>query len=509
MKIKLFSISLLALCFAENAFATDPRERVKNGKRQRAETNNYNDDESRNNDSNNNDSNDNDNDGRNNNDNVGFESGADFDSPEWKRRCQEANDAHAEEIKTKKACRDPEGLQSLIGRFIIKKKKDFASSDGTILSGQERIDFTERFKLIISKYNLAAGSKDRIIDAMSAIVKKEQNFTTPCYETICEELVVRESQKYFEALGSRAQLRLIEEDGLTEATKKIVTKINLTFVLRGLSTERIVKIFENLKKFSNLTHLDLSDNWLGGKVEAVKAFAQALENLTHLDLNGNNLGENVEVAKDFAQALEKLENLTHLYLDGNDLGENVEVAKAFAQALEKLENLTHLDLNGNDLGENVEVAKAFAQALEKLENLTRLGLGDNKLGRKVEATKAFAQALKPLLKITYLDLSCNNLGENVEATKAFAPALKLLVNLKDLDLSDNHFSNEPEAAKALAPALKLLINLQNLDLSDNDEFEDEVSANPEVVKEFDEVCLVLFANNPSITIYAPELDEDL
>ncbi|KKL76506.1 hypothetical protein LCGC14_2044210 [marine sediment metagenome] len=225
-------------------------------------------------------------------------------------------------------------------------------------------------------------------------------------------------------------------------TNAVVSKLDLSSCMIGKSVGVLEHPFKNNY---TITHLDLSDNNIGAEfmflanvlkdtplkylnlrsnritakgIAALAAFLITNRTMTHLDLSENNLGGNLlhENAISLGQAIGKNKSLTHLCLSGNKF--NYSDAKALAKqpltssSLAKNSSLTHLDLSANEIG--FFGLCLFLQGLETNQALTHLDLSSNQI--ECNATKRI-EILKNNLKnnaIVMLDLSENKITADVQ-----------------------------------------------------------------------------------------------
>lgn len=235
-----------------------------------------------------------------------------------------------------------------------------------------------------------------------------------------------------------------------------------------LSPSNTRKIIEFCKAFchdsslNSLTHLDLSDNFLGGMGLPTLLNSPLINSLTHLDLSSNSLGrEGVDI---IAQS-SSLRFLTELSLAGNGLDD---VAVGRLAASKSHGRLKEINLSYNKItSEGIEL---MAQS-PWLENLQRLYLSnggpDERLGPRGAAILANAPWFQNL---TELVLCNQSLGDAGVAALAMAPRN---AKFEQLDFGDNiersdrpHIRNPMSDAAAVifAKAFPCLEQLRSLRL---------------------------------------------
>ncbi|MFN7663072.1 MAG: hypothetical protein ACK5PQ_05085 [Alphaproteobacteria bacterium] len=177
-----------------------------------------------------------------------------------------------------------------------------------------------------------------------------------------------------------------------------------------------------------LTHLSLIDCGLQAPelLTTLAGDPKSLPNLTHLNLSGNFIGDKGVIA--LAKALQHLTKLTCLNLELNDTGD--EGAHALAKAISAhCPNLTDLDLGYNQITD--EGTRALAQALfaGRPPKFAKLSLSDNHI--RDEGARALAQALQYHTKLTRLYLNENRMGDEgalaLQALQKANPTLNLVI----------------------------------------------------------------------------------
>ena len=202
-----------------------------------------------------------------------------------------------------------------------------------------------------------------------------------------------------------------------------VSEVNLHF--KGLSGE----IPAELGNLANLTHLNLSTNFMSGLSGEIPSELGNLANLTYLNLSGNELSGTIP------SELGNLTNLTYLNLSANYLSGTI------PSELGNLTNLTHLNLSGNELSGTIP------SELGNLTNLTYLNLSVNELSGEI------LSELGNLTNLKYLDLDYNELSGEIPSE------LGNLTNLEELNLRGNELSGE------IPSELGNLTNLKYLNLA--------------------------------------------
>ncbi|WRX08337.1 Protein kinase domain - like 10 [Theobroma cacao] len=184
----------------------------------------------------------------------------------------------------------------------------------------------------------------------------------------------------------------------------------------------------NISNLSRLTHIDLSFNYLHGRLSLRLGNLIRLE---YIDFSHDQINGSIPVE------IGKLKNLVTLYL--NDCG----LFDSIPSTLSELTNLENLDLSNNSLSGSIP------SILSELTNLKNLNLSNNFLSGSIRST------LSALTNLVTLDLSFNSLSGSIPS------ALGKLTNLVTLDLSGNYLSG------SIPSALGKLTNLVTLDLFRN------------------------------------------
>ncbi len=204
--------------------------------------------------------------------------------------------------------------------------------------------------------------------------------------------------------------------------------------LNLITPKNIELILNNLGKYTNLQHLDLSSN----QITEIKGLDK-LVNLQELYLNNNKISE--------IKGLDNLVNLKKLHLKNNQITE--------IKGLDNLINLQELCLTNNCITE----IKGF----DNLVNLQILYLSYNKITE--------IKGLDNLVNLQELYLRNNEIK-----------GLDNLVNLQKLDLSNNKITE--------IKGLDNLVNLQQLDLSNN-----KIKDLPLVLCNFKNIKYFYYVNN--------------
>jgi Ran GTPase-activating protein (RanGAP) involved in mRNA processing and transport len=168
-----------------------------------------------------------------------------------------------------------------------------------------------------------------------------------------------------------------------------------------------------MASLTSITHLDLSDNYIGGA--GIKIIASGLKNmtsLTHLDLSRNEFGTNGFL--DVVSAMKVLNSLTYLELAANKIQKLG--CLALVAALDSLQGLQHLGLNYNNFGD--AGVSALISALPTLTNLSELNLMGT--GFKKIAFKALKSVLPALVSLKQLTLDYCHAGFPELTTIMFA-----------------------------------------------------------------------------------------
>ncbi len=230
-------------------------------------------------------------------------------------------------------------------------------------------------------------------------------------------------------------------------------------------------LITEISNLSNLTHLDLSRNYMQEKSVAALAFLFGKSTqLIHLEFGDNRMGE--QEVKILAPEIGKLNHLKYLGMRGdisrgNRLGEKG--AAVLLPEIVKLKQLVSLNLNDNDIGE--ENIIFFAPQLGELKQLKYLGLNRNNIGEK--GAIALASPIGGLKQLEHLDSGGNEIeGEGndmgEEGAVVFLPQVGSLNKLTQLNLADNQIGEK--GADALIHQIKNLqgfIYLISLDLGGN------------------------------------------
>ncbi len=234
-------------------------------------------------------------------------------------------------------------------------------------------------------------------------------------------------------------------------TNAVVSKLDLSSCMIGKSVGVLEHPFKNN---CTITHLDLSDN----NIDAEFMFlANVLKDtpLKYLNLRSNRI--TARGIAGLAAFIKTNRTMTHLDLSENNLGGNLlnENAISLGEAIGKNKSLTHLCLSGNKF--NYLAAHALASSsLAKNSSLTHLDLSANEIG--FFGLSYFLQGLETNQTLTHLDFSANQI-ECINAKKI--EYLKKLINnnaLQVLDLSENKITDD--AQKALKGLEESKPNLQ-------------------------------------------------
>ncbi len=207
----------------------------------------------------------------------------------------------------------------------------------------------------------------------------------------------------------------------------------------NLSNNQLTTLPESIAKLTHLTSLNLGYN----KLTALHNIS-ALTNLKRLDLGGNQLTE-------LPENIGKLTNLTHLHLNNNQL-------KTLPETIKELTNLTLLNLRNNLLKTPLPEGMynpyqgpqiiPLPYEMRYLTNLTTLYLGHNELTK-------IPEHVIDLNKLTLLDLQDNML-------KTLPESINYLTELKTLDLSTNLLQSIPENIGHLKHLNTLRLNKNQL-----------------------------------------------
>ena len=244
--------------------------------------------------------------------------------------------------------------------------------------------------------------------------------------------------------------------GLAEALKQNTGLARLDLASNKIYDDGAAVLAEALKQNTSLTRLYLANNMIRGHGTA--RLAEALKgntNLRRLNLSKNQISD--QDAAGLAEALKQNGSLTRLDLAGNTIHDDG--AAGLAEALKHNTSLTQLDLGDNSISD--QGAAGLAEALKQSTSLTRLHLSENSISDQGAA--GLAEALKQSTSLTRLHLSENSIRD--QGAAALAEALKQNTSLTQLDLSKNQINDQ--GAAGLAEALKQNTTLIQLDLSRN------------------------------------------
>lgn len=191
-----------------------------------------------------------------------------------------------------------------------------------------------------------------------------------------------------------------------------ITKLNLVGVSSNsalpqyerINESSIITLVQSLKHMTQLTDLDLSENFAQFndhiQHELVSSLV-VLTDLTALTLRNNYI--NAEHAIALALNFKYMKNLTKLYLGRNFIGPKG--ATAIGQNLIHLINLTHFCIGWNNIGS--QGGKAIAEGLTHLKNLKYLDI--SYIDVYFDIAKILAQNITHLKNLTYLNfISADN-----------------------------------------------------------------------------------------------------
>ena len=224
-------------------------------------------------------------------------------------------------------------------------------------------------------------------------------------------------------INTLQSLTSLNVDSPSLIIEKIDSLINLTS-LSIRNNNHMTDIANQLSKLKNLTHLDISENWINDRFESLLELKQ----LTSLDISGNLIS---------MKYIEHICQLKHLKKLGLRHTRSDTIGAEVAQCLSQLTNLTDLNILDYKIGVKGGVF------IGKLTNLTKLDIRSNDIG--IEGSLF----MEKLYNLTFLDVSYNNIGD------AGAQIVGQLKNLTCLHADCNDFG--PSGAKVLSKLAKLKI----------------------------------------------------
>ncbi|RUS22832.1 hypothetical protein BC937DRAFT_86469 [Endogone sp. FLAS-F59071] len=243
-----------------------------------------------------------------------------------------------------------------------------------------------------------------------------------------------------------------EEVALVRLLEESTTSTELDLSSKGIQDRASRILAEFLKKATNLTKLDISDNNFGTLLCRTLAGSLRSMNLTELIITDNTL--EAEEVRILAKSLERNTTLTKLIIGHN--GYSDEGARILANYLKNNETLIELDIKQNLI--HKEGAKALAELLAQNKTLTKLNFERNVIEN--EGAEALAWALRQNTTLTELNLTWNSI--TAKGAAALAKALKQNTTLTQLNLRDNDLHEE--GARVLAEFLKQNASLTDLNL---------------------------------------------
>ena len=160
------------------------------------------------------------------------------------------------------------------------------------------------------------------------------------------------------------------------------------------------KFFETIGQLFNLLHLQLKTLKLPKKGKLISLTINNLSELTHLDLSDNFLND--DDARDLSTSLKSKIKLEVLNLSHNEFS-NVG-ANHISKFLSSLENLKELKLSYNQFGSGHQI---IFSSLKFLKNLINIEFESTNLKDSL-AIKELSSSIKILRKLRYLNLKFNN-----------------------------------------------------------------------------------------------------
>ena len=227
-----------------------------------------------------------------------------------------------------------------------------------------------------------------------------------------------------------------------------------------IDDKRIALLSKTLSVNTALTHLNLSNNYIGDS-GATSLFQVLSVNttLTHLNLSNNNIGDSGSPSLFLVLSVNT--TLTHLNLSNNGIGDSG--AASLSGALSDNVTLTHLNLSSN--GICASGAASLSQALSVNTTLTHLNLKWNVVGASGAAS--LSEALSVNTTLTHLNLVWNVVGASGAAS--LSRALSANTSLAHLNLNCNQIGDS--GAISLSQALSVNTSLTYLNLGFNNIFD--------------------------------------
>lgn len=231
-------------------------------------------------------------------------------------------------------------------------------------------------------------------------------------------------------------------------------------------------LFEGQDKLTNITHLDISYNYIFGD-----EYKHATLNMSKLQML--DIGHTSWKLHGISEALSSAHNLQTIKF--TDSRSRVDAAVASFEHLQRLKQLQAIILDFSDVNDShVEI---FSKYVTNMHSLRVLDLGSNSITSR--GLHMLLEALHRLEDFHHLDLSYNQIsvfdldanldhirylslagnGMGADGAQSLASAMKHIPSVVHLDLSDNKLTSA--GALALVHELHLLSNLQHLDLSYN------------------------------------------
>ena len=224
----------------------------------------------------------------------------------------------------------------------------------------------------------------------------------------------------------------------------------------NLSTLNAIKIFKGLKNITQLVAIDLSDNMITD--EAADELAIVLYHNNSLQIF--NLSSNHLTSKGCVKVMDGMNNI--LCLKKLDISYNqitCEAADSISTFLSHSNELEELMLNNNDFSDTVFLFERIQTA-----KLSKLDISNNKIGSLIVLTGEIPNALVRNSDLVELNLSGNDFESDDVIT--ILNGMEKILNLQRFNISRNSITCR--AADNIAKVLSHNTNLQELCLSDND-----------------------------------------
>lgn len=245
-----------------------------------------------------------------------------------------------------------------------------------------------------------------------------------------------------------------------------IKKLDLSNNNIGRNSDGLRFLSHLLSNVTSLTHLDLSDNYIGVLNENntlnIGHGISFLTQLRFLDLSNNQIGRwGSEGMIGLSESISALTQLVFLNISNNFIGyTDSRGTAALGESLPSLKQLQYLDLSVNAIEwTDSNGTIPFSNGLSNIMNLKYLNLYGNQIGLwDSRGTQSLGHSVSNLKSLQFLGMGYNSIGMiDSYGVLALGQGLRFLTQMTFLDLSQNFIGSE-----GLQPLVESLYNLKEL-----------------------------------------------